>query len=176
MSAQSNTLSITPDILKQVTETDAHGDTDLNRDENQQRSDKRLGDTGELAFKKLIENNYGLLVVEPDTYKYDWIVGGTSENTGVTVDVKARKGWEPYDDLLVRNKMGSFPSDLYVQVIVDGSRDNFTQARLTGFATREMVQNGERFSPPNSKHPKKLVKHNNLIPMSKFSDYIEKIR
>jgi len=176
MSAQSNKIAITSDLLQQISETDAHGDTDLNRDTEQQRSDKRLGDAGELSFKRIIEDNYGLIVVEPDTYKYDWIVGGTSQKTGVTVDVKARKGWEPYNDLLVRNKMGSFPSDLYVQVIVDGSRDNFTNARLTGFATRDMVESGDNFSPPHSKHPKKLVKHNNLLPMSQFTTYIENLR
>lgn len=154
--------SVEENMWEHVSEHAEHGDNDLGRTVTEQKADKVQGDIGEALVYKALSNSPGLTVEYADGKDCDLFVNDYS------IEVKSRKGWDSYKDLLVRVINGT-TADYYVQVIIN--RNPITEKPVggwvSGFATVQDVEDAEYFMP-EKRNDTKIIDHDNLRSMNEL--------
>lgn len=161
-----NWMNLNPSVEEymwdEVLEHAEHGDKDLGRSVEQQKADKVQGDIGEALVHKSLSSSTELDVSYADGTDCDLLVNGHK------VEVKSRKGWDSYKDLLVR-VINGVTAEYYVQVIIN--RNPVTEVPvggwITGFATDTAVENADYFMP-EKRNDTKIIPHDNLQDMGAF--------
>jgi hypothetical protein len=143
-----------------------------NRDMETRETEKELGEVAERAFEQFLLQEDIEYVKKSGGYDtHDYLVYFDHADMWLKVDVKGRKGWMQYKDCIVQcgNNGQKLIADMYVQVFVS---EDFTTAKLTGWATRHDVKNSETFGGRRNEHQrqvKKMVNHDDLRPLSRLT-------
>jgi len=137
-----------------------------NRDDETRDEDKQVGDLAELAFAELL-SAYGVKHKwdgKDEKYDpYDFLIYSEREEEWLTVDVKCRKKWLGYTDLIVQSgKHGNHSADINIRAMMV---ENGRRVEFAGYATAEETLAAQRFWGANgedSKQIKRIVYENQL--------------